>query len=63
MMNEQNGFWSRVFTFIPTPTRDDGETVDEKALLDIIDHQIEHGVDGVCVFGSTGGNGSFTDAR
>ena len=62
-MNGQNGFWSRVFTFIPTPTRDDGETVDEKALLDIIDHQIEHGVDGVCVFGSTGGNGSFTDAE
>ena len=26
-----------------------------------IDYQIENGVDGVCIFGSTGGNGSFTD--
>ena len=30
-------------------------------LLEEIDFQIENGVDGVCIFGSTGGNGSFTD--
>lgn len=54
-------FWSRIFTFVPTPTKDDGETIDEKALRMVIDYQIENGVDGVCLFGSTGGNGSFTD--
>ena len=60
-MNKEQGFWSRVFTFLPTPTIDDGETIDEKRLREEIDYQIENGVDGVCVFGSTGGNGSFTD--
>jgi 4-hydroxy-tetrahydrodipicolinate synthase len=54
-------FWSRVFTFIPTPTSDDGEAIDEKRLLETIDYQIESGVHGVCIFGSTGGNGSFTE--
>jgi 4-hydroxy-tetrahydrodipicolinate synthase len=54
-------FWNRVFTFIPTPTADDGESIDERALRDILDHQIESRVDGVCIFGSTGGNGSFSD--
>jgi 4-hydroxy-tetrahydrodipicolinate synthase len=60
-MIAQTQFWSRVFAFIPTPTKDDGETIDEKRLRQTIDYQIEHGVDGVCIFGSTGGNGSFTD--
>lgn len=60
-MSKQQGFWSRVFTFLPTPTAADGETIDEKRLREEIDYQIENGVDGVCVFGSTGGNGSFTD--
>jgi 4-hydroxy-tetrahydrodipicolinate synthase len=50
-----------VFTFVPTPTKDDGETIDEKRLRQTIDYQIENGVDGICVFGSTGGNGSFAD--
>lgn len=54
-------FWSRVFTFVPTPTRDDGETIDEKRLLETIDYQIENEVDGICLFGSTGGNGSFSE--
>jgi 4-hydroxy-tetrahydrodipicolinate synthase len=54
-------FWNRVFTFIPTPTADDGEKIDERALRDILDYQIENRVDGVCIFGSTGGNGSFSD--
>ena len=60
-MIASKAFWSRVFTFVPTPTRDDGETIDEKRLLETIDYQIENEVDGVCLFGSTGGNGSFSD--
>ena len=60
-MVTKHKFWSRVFTFLPTPTKDDGETIDEKALRQLLDHQIENKVDGVCVFGSTGGNGSFSD--
>ena len=59
----QPNFWSQVFTFVPTPTADDGESIDETVLLQTIDYQIEHGVDGVCIFGSTGGNGSFTEAE
>jgi 4-hydroxy-tetrahydrodipicolinate synthase len=60
-MNDHRTFWSRVFTYIPTPTKDDGETVDETRLRQVIDYQIEHHVDGICVLGSTGGNGSFSD--
>jgi 4-hydroxy-tetrahydrodipicolinate synthase len=54
-------FWSRVFTFIATPLRDDGESIDEGRLFETIDYQIENGVDGICIFGSTGGNGSFSE--
>lgn len=57
----QNEFWSRVFTFVPTATKNDGEEIDEKRFLQAIDFQIDNGVDGICIFGSTGGNGSFTD--
>lgn len=60
-MSKQTNFWPRVFTFLPTPTRNDGEAVDEKRLLEEIDYQIDNKVDGICIFGSTGGNGSFTD--
>jgi 4-hydroxy-tetrahydrodipicolinate synthase len=60
-MSKQQNFWSRVFTFLPTPTANDGETIDARRLCEEIDYQIENGVDGICVFGSTGGNGSFTD--
>lgn len=60
-MARQNVFWSRVFTFVPTPTKDDGETIDEDRLLKTIDYQIDNGVDGICLFGSTGGNGSFSE--
>lgn len=60
-MLKKNEFWSRVFTFVPTATGADGEEIDEKAFRKAIDYQIENGVDGVCIFGSTGGNGSFTD--
>jgi 4-hydroxy-tetrahydrodipicolinate synthase len=62
-MTDPRAFWSRVFTYIPTPTKDDGETVDEKCLRQVIDYQIEHHVDGICVLGSTGGNGSFSNAE
>ncbi len=55
------GFWSRVFTFVPTPTSDDGERINERAFFEAIDFQIDNSVDGVCLFGSTGGNGSFSD--
>jgi 4-hydroxy-tetrahydrodipicolinate synthase len=60
-MLKKNEFWSRVFTFVPTATKADGEEIDEAAVRKAIDYQIENGVDGVCIFGSTGGNGSFTD--
>lgn len=60
-MIDRRAFWSRVFTYISTPTTDDGETVDETRLCQVIDYQIEHGVHGICVLGSTGGNGSFND--
>lgn len=60
-MSPQSNFWSRVFTFLPTPTRDDGQSIDEDALRRTIDFQIDNRVDGICVFGSTGGNGSFSD--
>jgi 4-hydroxy-tetrahydrodipicolinate synthase len=60
-MTDPRAFWSRVFTYIPTPTTDDGEAVDQQALCQVIDHQIEHGVHGICVLGSTGGNGSFRE--
>ena len=58
---KRNEFWSRVFTFVPTATKADGEEIDEKAFRTAIDYQIENGVHGVCIFGSTGGNGSFSD--
>ena len=57
----QNEFWSRVFTVVPTATKNDGEEIDEKRFLQAIDFQIDNGVDGICIFGSTGGNGSFSD--
>ena len=59
-MSRHDKFWARVFTFLPTPTMNDGEAIDEKRLLEEIDYQIENEVDGICIFGSTG-NGSFTD--
>lgn len=60
-MAKKHEFWSRVFTFVPTPLKDDGEAIDEDGLRRVLDHQIENEVDGVCIFGSTGGNGSFTE--
>jgi 4-hydroxy-tetrahydrodipicolinate synthase len=50
-----------VSAFIVTPTKDDGETLDLAALKRFIDFQIENGVDGITLFGSTGGIGSFSE--
>jgi 4-hydroxy-tetrahydrodipicolinate synthase len=41
--------------------KDDGEAIDEDGFRRVLDHQIDNGVDGICIFGSTGGNGSFTE--
>jgi 4-hydroxy-tetrahydrodipicolinate synthase len=50
-----------VSAFIVTPTKDDGEALDLAALKRFIDFQIESGVDGITLFGSTGGVGSFSE--
>jgi 4-hydroxy-tetrahydrodipicolinate synthase len=52
-----------VFSFIVTPTKDDGEAIDEVRLRESIDYQISNGVQGITVFGSTGGMGSFSEAE
>jgi 4-hydroxy-tetrahydrodipicolinate synthase len=57
-----NGF-KGVFAFIATPTKDDGDMVDEATLRKSIDVQIANGVDGITVFGSTGGIGSFSESE
>jgi 4-hydroxy-tetrahydrodipicolinate synthase len=50
-----------VFSFSVTPTRDDGEKIDHDRFREFLDFQIEQGVHGIAVFGSTGSNGSFTE--
>ncbi|MEE8188474.1 MAG: dihydrodipicolinate synthase family protein [Kiloniellales bacterium] len=52
-----------VFAFNATPTTDDGEKIDEDRLRQLADYQIERGVHGMVMFGSTGANGSFTSAE
>jgi 4-hydroxy-tetrahydrodipicolinate synthase len=52
-----------VFAFIATPTKDDGEAIDEACLARAVDYQIASGIDGITVFGSTGGIGSFSEAE
>jgi 4-hydroxy-tetrahydrodipicolinate synthase len=52
-----------VFAFILTPTKNNGEELDLDSLKRFIDFQIESGVDGITVFGSTGGIGSFTEVE
>jgi 4-hydroxy-tetrahydrodipicolinate synthase len=52
-----------VFAFIVTPTKEDGEAIDETRLRESIDYQIGQGVHGITVFGSTGGIGSFSEAE
>ena len=50
-----------VFSFTATPTRDAGATIDLDRLRTHLDWQIENGVHGIAVLGSTGSNGSFTE--
>jgi 4-hydroxy-tetrahydrodipicolinate synthase len=50
-----------VFSFTATPLRDDGATIDLDRLRSHLDWQIEHGVHGIAVLGSTGSNGSFSE--
>jgi 4-hydroxy-tetrahydrodipicolinate synthase len=50
-----------VYGFPVTPTRDDGETVDEERLRAHLDDLIARGVKGVAVLGSTGAIGSFSE--
>lgn len=50
-----------VSAFIVTPTTEDGDVLDLPALKRFIDFQIESGVGGITLFGSTGGIGSFTE--
>jgi 4-hydroxy-tetrahydrodipicolinate synthase len=50
-----------VFAFILTPTKNDGNELDLDALRRFIDFQIESGVAGITVFGSTGGIGSYSE--
>jgi 4-hydroxy-tetrahydrodipicolinate synthase len=52
-----------VFAFVVTPTKNDGDAVDENRLRDAIDYQIARGVQGITVFGSTGGIGSFSETE
>jgi 4-hydroxy-tetrahydrodipicolinate synthase len=49
-----------VYAFNATPMKDDGEAIDEDRLRELADYQIDRGVHGIVVFGSTGANGSFT---
>ncbi len=49
-----------VFAFNATPMKNDGDDIDEARLLELAEYQIDHGVHGIVVFGSTGANGSFT---
>lgn len=49
-----------LFTFLATPTRHDG-SIDLARLNEIADDQIAAGVDGVTLFGSTGGIGLFAE--
>ena len=50
-----------VFAYPVTPTRDDGATVDENRLCELIDECIDAGARGIVVLGSTGAIGSFSE--
>jgi 4-hydroxy-tetrahydrodipicolinate synthase len=50
-----------IFAFAVTPTKDDGDRVDENRLRELLDYLIEQRVHGIAVFGSTGAIGSFTE--
>lgn len=50
-----------VFAYPLTPTRDDGASVDEIRLCELIDEFIDAGARGIVVLGSTGAVGSFSE--
>ena len=50
-----------VFSFSVTPTTDGGDKIDHDRFRAFLDFQIEQGVHGIAVFGSTGSNGSFSE--
>ena len=50
-----------VYAFLVTPTQNDGEDVDLGKLRQLIEWNLDEGVHGLCVFGSTGANGLFTE--
>lgn len=52
-----------LFSFIVTPTRNDGEALDLAALERFIDLQVDSGVDSIVVLGSSGGIGSFSETE
>lgn len=54
-------YFPGVYAFNATPTLSDGESIDEDGLRKYIDYQIEAGVDGLTLFGSTGGIGLFSE--
>src|SRR5436190_3236647 len=50
-----------VFAYPVTPTKDDGASVDEARLCELIDELIDAGARGIVVLGSTGAIGSFSE--
>jgi 4-hydroxy-tetrahydrodipicolinate synthase len=50
-----------VFAYPITPTKDDGASVDEARLCELIDEFIDAGAHGIVVLGSTGAIGSFSE--
>ena len=50
-----------VFAYPVTPTKDDGASVDEARLCELIDEFIDAGASGIVVLGSTGAVGSFSE--
>ena len=50
-----------VFAYPLTPTKNDGEAVDEARLCELIDEFIDAGASGIVVLGSTGAVGSFSE--
>ncbi|MCP2132873.1 dihydrodipicolinate synthase family protein [Bradyrhizobium ottawaense] len=50
-----------IIGFPLTPTMDDGEKIDQGKLRDYVDFSVDAGLHGLCIVGSTGGKGSFSE--
>ncbi len=50
-----------MFTFVSTLFKDDGEAINEDGLRRVLEHRFRNWVGRVYVFGSTDGNGSFSE--